>query len=162
VARVYSALCLVGNRTTANTDDCYIEISVPVNTTIRIRRIKIQDSGGTSTALFDGAMRVKLQQTSTTMADGSAFTPVKQDPKTAASACTVKTKTASTSVATPGTLTTLFEQYSLRSEHYFDYSAHDKKADAITIIGAAFFEIVLSVPSATARNRHVHVVWEEF
>jgi hypothetical protein len=159
--RVYSALSTVGNQTTANTDDCYIEISVPINTTIRIKRIQIQDSGGTSTALFDGAMRLKLQQTSTTMADGSAFTPIKQDPRTAVSACSVKVKTASATVATPGTLVREFQRHSLRTEQYFDYSAHDK-TDAITINGASFFEIVLSTPSTSARNKHIHVKWEEF
>ena len=161
MARLYSALAVVGNQTTANTDDVQIEVNIPANVTIRVRRIRIEDNSGQGAALADLPMRVKLLQTSTTMADGSAFTPVKLDPRVPASACTCKVKTASTSVATPGTITRTFDQLSLRSEHEFELFARDNW-DAITINGAAFFAIVLSTSSITARTRTIYLVWEEF
>lgn len=161
MARVYSALCIVGNRVAANTDDCYIEITVPVNVTIRVKRIHIDDGTGTATTLVDTALRVKFLETSTTMLDGSVFTPIKRNPTIAASACTVKTKTSSASTATPGTIVREFDRISMRTEHYFDWSARDTD-DAITIKGASFFEIVVSTPSTSARAKSIHVLWEEF
>ena len=161
MARLYSALSIVGNRVAANTDDCYIEINVPINVTIRVKRVHIDDNSGQGAALADLPMRVRFYRTTTTMADGTAFTPIKRNPMTANSSCTVKTKTASTTTATPGTIADIFDRFSLRSEHYFDWSARDA-LDAMTVVGPGFWELVLSTSSTTARTRNIHVLWEEF
>src|SRR6185503_15603954 len=115
MARVYSALASVGNRATSNQDDTYIEIKIPANVTIRIKKITFADGAGTNTALIaESAIRIKLLETSTTMTGGSAFTPIRRNPNTSASACTVKVRTLATDVNTNGTIVRTFDQIAPR------------------------------------------------
>jgi hypothetical protein len=164
MARVYSALASVGNRATSNQDDTYIEIKVPADVTIRIKRISFADGSGTNTALIaESAIRIKLLETSTTMTGGAAFTPVKRNPNTSSSACTVKVRTLATDTNTNGTIVRTFDQISLRNLFTFEWTARDL-TDAITINGSAttFFDLVVSKSGTSVQVKTVSVTWEEF
>lgn len=97
------------------------------------------------------------------MALGAAFTPIKRNPNTSASACTVKIRTVSTDANTNGTIVRTFDQIAPRNLFNFEWTARDL-TDAITINGSAntFFEIVVSKSGTSVVIKTVSVVWEEF
>jgi hypothetical protein len=164
MARVYSALASVGNRATSNQDDCYIEIKVPANVTIRIKRVAFADGAGTNATLIsESGIRIKLLETSTSMALGSAFTPIRRNPSTSTSACTVKVRTVATDANTPGTIVRTFDQIAPRNLFTFEWTARDL-TDTITINGSAstFFDLVVSKSGTSVQVKTVSVVWEEF
>ncbi len=165
MARVYSALASVGNRATANADDTYIEIKVPANVTIRIKRITFTDGAGTNTALIvESGIRIKLLETSTTFVGTSvAFTPIRRNPNTSASACTVKIRNTATQTNTNGTIVRTFDQIAPRNLFTFEWTARDL-TDAITINGSAttFFALVVSKSGTAVQVKTVSVTWEEF
>lgn len=164
MARVYSALASVGNRGVTNQDDTYIEIKVPANVTIRIKRIEFADGAGTNTALIaESGIRIKLLETSTTMTGGAAFTPIKRNPQCAASACTVKIRTVATDTNTNGTIVRTLDQIAPRNLFTFEWSARDL-TDAYTLNGSAttFFDLVISKSGTAVQVKTVCVVWEEF
>jgi hypothetical protein len=164
MARVYSALASVGNRAVSNQDDTYIEIKIPANVTIRIKKITFADGAGTNTALIaESGIRIKLLETSTSMALGSAFTPIRRNPNTSTSACTVKVRTVATDVNTPGTMVRTFDQIAPRNLFIFEWTARDL-TDAITINGSAstFFDLVVSKSGTSVVVKTVSVTWEEF
>lgn len=165
MARVYSALTSVANRGIDSQDDTYIEIKVPANVTIRIKRISFADGAGTNTALIlESGIRIKLLETSTTFAGTStAYTPVKRNPNTSASACTVKIRATATQANTNGTIVRTFDQIAPRNLFVFEWTARDL-TDAITINGSAstFFAIVISKSGTAVQVKTVSVTWEEF
>ncbi len=164
MARVYSALASVGNRTATSSSDCYIEIKVPPDVTIRIKRVTFADGAGTNIALIsESNIRIKLLETSTSMLGGAAFTPIRRNPNTSASACTVKVRTLDTDTNTNGTIVRTIDQISVRNLFTFEWTAIDL-TDAITINGSAntFFDLVVSKAGTAVQVKTVSVVWEEF
>lgn len=165
MARVYSAWVSIGNRAVDSQDDTYIEIKVPAGVTIRIKKVTFADGAGTNTALIlESGIRIKLLETSTTMAGTTAaFTPVRRNPNTSASACTVKIRNLATTVNTPGTIVRTCDQIAPRNLFVFEWTAIDLD-NTITINGSAntFFEIVVSKSGTAVQVKTVSVVWEEF
>ena len=162
MARVYSALASVGNRAISSQDDTYIEINIPSNVTIRVKRVFFADGAGTNTALIaESGIRIKLLECSTTMTGGSAFTPVKRNPNGPASACTVKVRTLATDTNTNGTIVRTHDQIAPRNLFTFEWTARDL-GDAITINGPAFFDLVVSKSGTAVQVKTVSVTWEEF
>jgi|SRR6266487_962075 len=139
----YVANVQATSNTTINTEDVFIELTAPASTTIKIKRVRVGFSDGTSTAGVDNHFRVKLLRYDTTTAGSStAFTPIKRNQNSPAAVATCKIKTGATALALGTGTVTIIDLIAPNGRALYEWLARDDD-DMIVTKAAGLFAVVI-------------------
>jgi hypothetical protein len=147
---------------TANTEDAYIEITVPTGVSIRVIRVASNGSNGLNTSSRDIPIKLLMKITSTASSgtDYGALTIVKKNPYGPASGVTVNGKINNGHGGTPpGTLDTLLDQINYLPFMNFEWV--DLKGGGYIVDPGKYFVVSLAENSASGNSRIVSITWEE-
>ncbi len=154
----YSQTVSATSNAAANTEDTFIDVSVPAGSQGRLKCIEIvSDNTGTA----DNLIRVKVQRKSASGAGGVAGTVVRQDPAMRATGATTSIKSGTTAFAA-GTITDTITGYAINERGIFRWVPSDPQMEVVWgLSGAAQILGINILVSAVSRILRVTVYWDE-
>jgi hypothetical protein len=160
--RVYSVVNAIWAEAVANTEDVYVEITVPSGQYIRVLRVQANGSNGLNSGSRDVPIKLLMKITSVAVTPSATFGALsvrKRNPTAPAAGCTANGKIDIGASATAGTLDTLLDQVNYLP--YMNYEWIDPKGVGWLIPGGKFFVVSLAENSTGGNSRTVGVTWEE-
>lgn len=146
----------------ANTEDVFVEITVPANVYIRVVRVASNGSNGQNTSSSDTPIKLLMKITSTAVTPSGTFgalTIIKRNPYTPTAQCTVNGKIATGASATAGTLDTLLDQVNYNPGTNFEWV--DSRSSGFIVGPSKYFVVSLAENNASGNSKIVSVTWEE-